>query len=271
MDKAQPVVLALPEMEKVEVVTDLPYKRADGGELRMDVYRPPDLRPGERRPAVVFVHGDGPPEALVGAKNWGQYVSWGRLAAVSGLVGVTFNHRSTERLTRLADAAADVEDLFDHVRVEAEHLGIDSDALCLWTCSAGAPIALRSLLVEPPPWLRCIVALYALLDLEHVGRYQELAPGVTAEALAAYSPTRLLAGVVGPVPPLFVARAGDDGARFNDAIDRFIAEALARNLDLDFVNHPTGRHAFDIRDDDERSRRVIRSVLAFIASRTLAM
>lgn len=215
---------------------------------------------------MVFVHGDGPPEALAGAKDWGQYASWGRLVAASGLVGVTFDHRSTERLTRLADAAADVDDLIDRVRRDADSLGIDRDALCLWTCSAGAPIALRSVLSAPPPWLRCVVALYALLDLEHVGRSQELPRGVTAEVLSAYSPIRLLVDAAGPVPPMFVARAGADHPRFNDAIDGFLTEALARNVAVDFVNLPTARHAFDVRDDDERSRRVIRTILAFIAA-----
>jgi acetyl esterase/lipase len=268
LDKGAQVVYALPEMDRVEVSRDLTYKQAAGTELRMDVYHPPHRRPDELRPAVVFVHGDGPPDALAGAKGWGQYVSWGQLAAASGLVAVTFDHRSTERLTRLADAAADVDDLFAHVREQGGALGIDRDALCLWTCSAGAPMALRSVLSAPQPWLRCVVALYALLDLQHLDQCQDLAPGITGENLREYSPIHYLSLGAGSIPPVFVARAGRDQPRFNDAIDRFVAEAVGRNLPLDLANHPAGRHAFDVRDDNARSRYIIRSTLAFMVAHT---
>jgi len=76
----------------------------------MDVYRPG--APSDKAvPAVILVHGDGPPEWLKDIKDWGQYVSWGELLAASGFVAITFNHRSTEGWTRIADSASDVEDL----------------------------------------------------------------------------------------------------------------------------------------------------------------
>lgn len=261
----QEVVYSLPGMDQVEVDRDIVYKRVDGVEWRMDVYRPLDVGADEPRPAVVFVHGDAPPEILAGAKDWAQYVSWGRLAAASGLVGITFDHRSTERLTRLADTASDIDDLLVYVRDHADAYRIDRDALCLWTCSAGAPVALHSTLVNTPPFIRCIVAFYALLDLQHVGHYQDLAPGVTADDLRAYSPLHHLEQGSGPIPPVFVARAGLDHPRFNDAIDRFVLAAITRNLPIAFVNHPNGRHAFDVvNDGDATSRRIARRVLPFM-------
>ncbi|HYG58280.1 MAG TPA: hypothetical protein VD902_09500, partial [Symbiobacteriaceae bacterium] len=53
-----PVVYTLPGMDRVMVEKDLVYHRADGQELHMDVYHPVDRRTNERRPAVLFVHGD---------------------------------------------------------------------------------------------------------------------------------------------------------------------------------------------------------------------
>src|SRR6266851_1734660 len=52
-----PVVYRVPGMDKVIVKTDLKYTTANDPNLLMDVYIPPGLGKGERRPAVVFIHG----------------------------------------------------------------------------------------------------------------------------------------------------------------------------------------------------------------------
>jgi hypothetical protein len=45
----------------------------------------------------------------------------------------------------------------------------------------------------------------------------------------------------GTLPPLFIARAGRDAVPLlNDALDRFVAAAVAANAPLTLVNHPTG-------------------------------
>src|SRR5215207_5546579 len=87
----KPVVYSVPGMDKVTVKSDLQYATADNPNLLMDVYAPPGLAKGERRPAVLFIHGSAGAEAR--AKDWGIYTSWGRLVAASGAVGVTFTHR----------------------------------------------------------------------------------------------------------------------------------------------------------------------------------
>lgn len=115
-------------MDDVDVRPDLTYKTVAGGDLLFDVYRP---RSDERVPAVVFVHGDGPPEVLADTKDWGQCRSWGRLAAASDLAGVTFNHRSMLGGTELHAAASDVDDLIAHVREHGLALGVDPDRLCI--------------------------------------------------------------------------------------------------------------------------------------------
>ena len=49
----------------------------------------------------------------------------------------------------------------------------------------------------------------------------------------------------------------------NRTIDLFVQEALAGNAQLDLMNHPSGRHGFDILDDDDRSREIIARAVAF--------
>jgi hypothetical protein len=67
--------------------------------------------------------------------------------------------------------------------------------------------------------------------------------------------------------PLFVVRAGQEQfPHLNDSIDRFFAKALTLNRPITLVNHAEGPHSFDLLDDSEASRRIIRQVLDFLTS-----
>ena len=91
-------------------------------------------------------------------------------------------------------------------------------------------------------------------------------PGLGAgERREPWALARLRAGAA--APPLLLVRAGRDDPEINRAIDAFVAEALARNLPLELVNHPDGRHAFDTVDPTDASRRMIRRILGFLAER----
>ena len=56
------------------------------------------------------------------------------------------------------------------------------------------------------------------------------------------------------MPPIFIARAGRDRASINETIDHFVAEAGRRGAPVTLMVHENGRHAFDLLDEDERSR-----------------
>ncbi len=86
-----PVVMTLPRMDEVRLIADQSYASAKDPRLLMDVYLPPGLKAGERRPVVMFVHGGTGSGTY--PKDWGIYRSWGRLAAASGFIAVTFTHR----------------------------------------------------------------------------------------------------------------------------------------------------------------------------------
>ena len=83
------------------------------------------------------------------------------------------------------------------------------------------------------------------------------------ETVKAFSPITYLEK--DKIPPMFLARAGhDEVPTMLDSIDRFVAEALSKNIALTFVNHPEGVHGFDNQNDDERSREIIRAAIEFI-------
>ncbi len=66
------VVYAIPGMEQCKVVQDQVYKTVDERDLMLDAYYPADIRDGERRPVVIFVHGLGPDELVRHSKDSGQ-------------------------------------------------------------------------------------------------------------------------------------------------------------------------------------------------------
>jgi len=91
------------------------------------------------------------------------FTSYGRLLAASGFVAVTFNHGFSGP-ERLLDAAADVDGAIAHVRANADELGIDPDRIALWAFSGGGPF-LSAAMRDRPPFVRALVAFYAILDL----------------------------------------------------------------------------------------------------------
>jgi len=254
------IVYTVPGMTRVKVAKNLIYKRASAEELKMDVYSPPDAR-GMRRPAVIFIHGGRIPRNLLTTpKDWGAYVSLGQLVAASGFVGVTFNHRFYA-WESLRDSQSDVMDLITYIRNNAESLGVDQDRIILWALSAGG-IFLSQPLQQAQPYIRSIIGYYTELDLQN---QRKAAPAsVTNQTLTEFSPIHHLGNREKRVPPMFIARAWLDDAGLNDGIDRFVQLALSRNLSVDVVNHATGHHAFDIEDDNERSREIIKRTIEFI-------
>jgi hypothetical protein len=63
---------------------------------------------------------------------------------------------------------------------------------------------------------------------------------------------------------MFIARAGLDDADLNDGLDRFVQIALSKNATVDLANHATGHHGFDVEDNNERSREIIKHTIEFI-------
>ena len=94
----------------------------------------------------------------------------------------------------------------------------------------------------------CMVAYYAVLHA--------IAPQ--------FSAATQLTEANGPVPPLLIARAGRDLPQLNEGIGYFVAQALKQNGALDLMTHPAGQHGFDSRDDDDRTRDILRSTVEFI-------
>ena len=253
-----PVVLKVPGMDKVKVVENLKYTKSDDPNVLMDIYIPPDLSENEERPAVIFLHGGAKTDYT--PKDWGVYTTWGRLIAASGFVGVTFTHRLEYPTASLEKAATDVRDAVKYVRENADKYHIDKERICLIAYSAGGPL-LTSAMRGDMPFVRCLVAFYAFMDIQQ----SDYAKTEKPETVKSFSPITYLETERSKIPPMFIARAGrDEVPTMSDSIDRFINEALTKNIALTFANHPQGVHGFDNQNDDERSREIIRAAIEFI-------
>ena len=251
------VVYEVPGMGSVSVQRDIVYKSVEATDLKLDVYAPKGLSNSARLPGIVFIHGGPiPPPLQLQMKDTGQYLSWGELAAASGLVGVTFNHRYHD-YTYLEQANSDVIAAFDYIRKHADGFNLDPDRLCLWVCSGGGPF-LSFALQDQPKFVRCIVIYYAILDLRPIERISQV---VSGESLEKFSPMAYRGSTE---VPMFIVRAGLDNPQLNQTIDLFVQKALAINAPFDFANHAQGHHGFDILDNDARSQQIIARTIEFI-------
>lgn len=237
----------VPGMENVAVKQNLIFKTTEDGDLLFDLYSP--VSGDQPAAAVILVHGGPvPPNLRTCPKDWGLFHSFGRLLGASGLAAVTFNHRFFG-LDKILDAQADIGDLIAHVQSNAGTLGVDADRLCLWFFSGGG-VFLADFLRETPANLRCVVAYYAVLHA----------------SVPQFSAAAQISETQGRIPPMLIARAGLDAPALNEGIDHFVQQALKKNATIDLLNHATGQHGFDGRDDNERTRDILRRTVDFIRS-----
>jgi tetratricopeptide (TPR) repeat protein len=224
--KKLPVVYKLSDMQNVVVQNNLTYKSVDNTELKMDLYYPPNFKKDSKLPAVIFINGAGVP----GQKDWGSFSSWGRLIAASGLIAVTYGSRQS-------DAKTDTNDLINYIRSNAASLNIDENRIGIWSNSLNVPEGLRLAMQEERKYIRCGVFYYGEMNI---------------------NPTRVDV-------PLLIVRAGRDISPVNRSIDRFVRDSNDEGVPVQLNSYDNGQHSFDILDDNDSSREVIKQTLNFIS------
>ncbi len=251
------VVYEIEGQDAVRVRHGLTYRGSTGEPLSFDIYEPPASGRGAW-PVVLFVTGynDLGMERLIGckAKDMASYACWGRLVAMQGIAGVTYECR---------EPAADARTLLHNLRDNAAGLGLDAGRIGVWSCSGNVPNALGLLMDEPD--VACAALLYGyMLDLDG---HTDVGDAAARFRFVAPATGRTVRDVPADLP-LLIARAGrDEMPGLNDALDGFVAHALRENRPITLVNHHSGPHAFDIMDDSSGSREAVRAALEFVAAR----
>jgi len=254
-----PVIVTLPGMGSVKYTRNLRYTDVNDPNVLMDIYQPAAAREGAHAPIVFFIHGGTDTRAQ--PKDWGLYQSWGRLAAASGMVGVTFTHRLGFPKTKVVEGATDVKAAIGYVTSNAAKFGADPKRICLAAYSAGGPM-LAPYMVNTADNVRCLVGYYPFMDIRQTEHHRA---SETAETREAYS-SILRVTKSGRKTPLFLVRAGrDEIPTLLDSVDRFIAAGIAADYPLTVANLPGAPHGFDNASaQDPRAREVILETLWYL-------
>ena len=222
------VVYDVPATREVTVRQDIPFLESGGHSLTLDLYLPPGLRAGERRPAVVFVNaiGDQPGDAL---KRWGIYATWPRLVAAHGLIGISMDN-DPERVQ------AGIAGLFRFLTQQGPSLGVDPDRLGIYAASANVNGA----------------AAYLMSD--------SAAPGIRAAALyyGQVPPESLRTDL----PVQFVV-AASDAPRMGGTLPALWQRVIETGAPWSLVFGARMPHAFDAFTDTDEARRLLQQTIAF--------
>jgi tetratricopeptide (TPR) repeat protein len=224
-----PLVLQIPEMESVTVRSKNVYRTVNSDtSLTFDLFLPKRLNAGQKVPIVLFINGVG----SMDIPQWRGYRDWGRFVAANGMAGIVYQSRHPQ--------FGDTDALITFVRSHASEFGLDPERIAIWCSSANVTVGLPIILQSDRTYIRAGVVYYGM-------------PG--QEALR--KPTR-------QDVPMLVVRNGFDSYQLNRNIDQFIASALEYDMDIEVINYLESKHAFDIFDDTDRSRSIIRRTAEFL-------
>lgn len=129
-----PVTRELPHDWRIYRRTRLPNRLHE--QLPLYLVRPADVRPGEQRPSVVFVHGGG-----WSAGDAAQWFPQCRYFARRGVVTASIEYRLRCDEVDVEGCLADCKSAVRYLRRHAEELGIDPQRIAVVGESAGGHLA----------------------------------------------------------------------------------------------------------------------------------
>jgi acetyl esterase/lipase len=236
-------------MDDVRVERDVVFRSVGETQLKADVYLP---RERGTYGVVLLVSGG----AVHDWRTSEFYTSLARVLAAEGIAAVSYDKRLSREPGAVQAAAEDSRALVRHLTENAATYGVDMTRVCTWHFSAGGTLAGAALGEGSPA--ACVMLTYAVLSFGDEDKDPRLAPH-SALVQARQRGDRF--------PPTLVVRAGRDSTLLNDRIDAFVAAALEKNAPLSVINYPGGAHGFEIVNDTDETRRVIRESIDWLKHR----
>ncbi len=233
----------------VEVVRGVPFARAGGVPLALDIYRPRDREP---RPIVMQIYGG----AWRSGEPGDDAMAARRLASIGYLVvAIDYRHAPAWRWPAQIE---DVDAAIDWVIAHAQRYGGDPARIALVGRSAGGQLALTAAYRQRGRRIAGVVSYYGPTDLADGWRtpprpdplpvrpvLEAYLGGTPDTAAAGYRDASPIAYVSADVPPtllLYGARDHIVEARFGRDLHRRLQAAGAQSLLLEI---PWAEHAFD--------------------------
>lgn len=249
------IVYSTKAMDDVVVKRGINYLETAASSLTLDIYYPPNKDQTTLLLEVIFVFGypDSVIQKKLGVKlkEMGQYTSWGKLIASSGVAAITYESRDPEK---------NIKQLFEYITNRSKELMIDPNRIGIWSCSGNAPMALSLFAADIK--IKCGVFYYGFM-IEPPGdnKASEVAKKVGFVYPDILKNPNLLHWDI----PTLVVKAGKDNVpNIQPTIDNFVSLSLSHNSPIEFINYPNGQHAFDVSDDNNNSREIIKRTVEFI-------
>jgi len=236
-----------PEAERIV------YRKVGDTSLTLDIYRPDDWKPSDRRPCVVWFFGGG---WEVGGPP--QFAAQALHLAAAGYVAITPDYRVRSRhgqKTTPFDAVSDAMRAIAWVRDHASELGIDPSRIAAGGGSAGGHLAIVCALLNdgkineeflPPPHPSGsrpdgLVLFNPLLDFDIPAVHQRTTPS-QRENLKAISPLLLLDS---SLPPALILHGTADNIIPIKTSEAFVMAADKAGVKtVKLVRYPGKGHEF---------------------------
>jgi dienelactone hydrolase len=151
------------------------------------------------------------------------------------------------------------------VRTNAEKYSIDKDNICLWFYS-GAGSFVAPLLSKQPEWLKCMVIYYSIMGPDV---WRNLGENIPITQVQGLDPLPLLQMKTDWNTDFFIAQAGLDNSIINDGLQKFSQTAMKNGWQVEYWNHATGPHGFDVDKNDQRSKDIIHRTIDFLSHHLL--
>ena len=234
----------------VRIVSDVVYRRSNGRQARLDVYRPEGPAPARGRPALLAIHG--------GGWRGGGKGDFGRSLVPlvhQGFVVVAIDYRlsrpgSPSWPENLEDVQAAARWVVEH----ADEFAIDPDRVAALGSSAGGHLALLLALADDHAPIRAVIDFYAPTDLRALhnsgtgaDRSIALLLGGEPERLAGrYAAASPLEQIRPGIPPVLIFH-GDDDPLVPLGQSQALSEALQRaGVPYRLSVLPGARHGFGL-------------------------
>jgi hypothetical protein len=251
------IVYQIPEMKDVICHNGIVYHSVNGIDLKADIYVPSNGGKSNPLPIVIIVinYPDSVFNKIFGrdGKDLQMAVSWAELIAASGMAAVTYQTQFSH---------SETDSLIYFLKKNAEDYNIDMNNLCVFGASANT-LAAQSLMQNDDYSIKCAVLNYGILLTPDQKYYAEI--DTSANMFGFYfSDLRQISKIPENIPML-VTRAGKDRFQIvKNTTDYFVAEAMRSNAQLTFINYSDGQHDFDVLDDTEISKLIIRQTVDFM-------
>jgi len=234
---------------EIRVIRDVPFSKADGVPLSLDVYQPPAKGPA---PIIMQIYGGSWQTGTPRNQEW-----FSRYFAERGYLVVAIDYRHAPQWI-WPEQIVDVRTALYWVSQEAGKFGGDASRIVLVGRSAGAQLAMRLAYQEGPSSIRGVVNYYGPVDLADGWRQPPRpdpadvrgileafiggTPDQKPEHYRHASPITWVSKAAAPTLSIYGSRDHIVEARFGHILDAAMKNAGATSVLLEL---PWSEHAFD--------------------------